>query len=370
MTDIIAAGHICLDILPGMNHVPLSAIASPGKLFEVDALALATGGSVSNTGQTLHRLGVDVSLMGTVGDDLLGRVIIASVRDIETRLGDSLKVKAGQSSSYSVVLSPENSDRIFLHCTGTNDTFGVDDIDFDAVSQAKIFHLGYPPLLPRLYADDGAEMIAIYKRVHESGVITSLDMAMPDLNGPSGNVQWDRILEKALSAVDIFLPSIEEIVMMLRRDDYLAWDGDVMSHINRTYLDAMADDLLAMGAGVVAFKLGELGFYSCTTSDTSRLSTLNTLLDDVSTWTDQRVYHPAFEVNMVGTTGAGDAACGGFLTALLHGLSLSEATRYACAVGGCACEAADSIGGVQTWQATQSRLSAGWQTLAHTLPDT
>lgn len=361
MADVIACGHICLDLLPRMGRVPLAGIASPGKLFEVDALDIATGGSVSNTGLALYSLGENVALMGTVGDDLLGQVIITALRERETSLGAHIKIQPRQNSSYSVVLSPGDSDRIFLHCTGTNDTFGIEDVDFDLVAQAKIFHLGYPPLLPRMYQDGGEQLTEIFGRVKASGVVTSLDMAMPDANGPSGQVDWPSILKRVLPHVDVFMPSIEETLMMLRREDYQAWEDDVLAHLTLAYLDDLAAELLAWGAGVVMFKLGRFGVYGRCTSDSVRLTAMSGLGIDLSTWVDQRAYQPAFAVDVIGTTGAGDAACGGFIAGLLHRLDFVDAIRLACAVGSCAVETADANSGITSYAATMQRIKAGWQ---------
>ncbi len=74
-------------------------------------------------------------------------------------------------------------------------------------------------------------------------------------------------------------------------------------------------------------------------------------------------YHPAFAVNVAGTTGAGDAAYAGFLLAMIRGLPPSESLRWACAVGACCVEAVDAISGIQSWNAIQVRLESGWKSL-------
>jgi ribokinase len=48
---------------------------------------------------------------------------------------------------------------------------------------------------------------------------------------------------------------------------------------------------------------------------------------------DHEILSPGFEVEAKDTTGAGDCFVGSFLSALLRGASLSEAGRYANAVG-------------------------------------
>ncbi len=366
-TDVIVSGHLCLDLIPRMAHVPLDALATPGRLFEVGPLDIGTGGVVSNTGLALHRLGVSVRLMATVGDDLLGQLIIACLRDHDPALSALITVRPGQPSSYTVVLSPQKVDRIFLHCTGTNADFGADDIDPALLAGARLFHLGYPPILPRLIANQGQELVSVYRRAKETGVVTSLDLTLPDPDGPSGQADWPTILARTLPHVDIFVPSINEILFMLRRADYDAWRGDVLPHLTADYLGSLADELLAMGVCVAGFKLGTLGLYLRTAS-AACLGRLARLPLNAADWAEVQVWTPAFQADVVGTTGAGDAAYAGLLAAMLRGMAPQEAARWACAVGACCVEASDATSGIRTWQETQARLEAGWPTLVNRLP--
>ena len=79
MIEAVVAGHICLDIIPQFEidqGDELSAYLAPGRLTDVGPATLSTGGTVSNTGINLHRLGVHTQLMGKVGDDVLGKAIL------------------------------------------------------------------------------------------------------------------------------------------------------------------------------------------------------------------------------------------------------------------------------------------------------
>ena len=360
MYDIVVSGHLCADLIPETSNLSLAALSSPGKLYEIDALEIATGGSVSNTGLALHKLGINVGLMTTVGDDLLGRVIIAKLKDRDPKLGDMIAVRENEASSYSIILSPENADRIILHCTGNNAHFSQNDIDYGIVKQAKVFHLGYPPLLPQLYTNDAQEMVTIFRRIYEMGVLTSLDMAHPDPDGVSGQVDWKQVLELTLPYVDIFLPSIEEIIFMLRRSDYDEWSGHILPNISRAYLHELADELLQMGSTIAGFKLGELGFYLRTPVDAQKFKRFETIGQSGDAWRDLDLWHPAYSVNVVGTTGAGDTAYGGFLAAFLHGLDAETVMDITCAVGACNVEAHDATGGLLDWHQTLERLNTGW----------
>ena len=354
--DVVVSGHLCIDLIPEMLNVSAEAMVAAGRLWEIGPMTMATGGSVSNTGLALHNLGANVRLMANVGDDLMGNAIVGFLKGHDESLGELITVEAGQASSYTVVLAPKSADRTLLHCPGTNVTFGVANINFSLVGQARIFHLGYPQILPRLFENDGEELAEVYRRAKAQGVVTSLDMAMPDPTGESGKVNWQAVLEKSLPYVDIFLPSIEEILMMLRKADFEARQHD---RLTRDYLSVLADELLDMGGVITGFKLGSLGMYLKTASK-EKLASLPRLPIDAEAWAACEHWSSAFDANVVNTIGAGDSAYAGFLVALLHGLSPQDALQAACAVGGCNVEAPDAVSGVPSWEAMQARIAAGW----------
>lgn len=365
--DVIVTGHLCVDLVPRTENIPLERLVVPGRVIEIGALDISTGGAVSNTGLALHRLGVNVRLMATIGDDLLGRVVLAFLEGHGETLTQYISIRAGQRGSYTVVLSPMNADRVLMHYPGPNTQFGVDSVDFSLLTGAKLFHLGYPSILFRLMANDGAELEGIYRQAKATRIATSMDMSLPDPQGPAGRVDWRKILSRSLPYVDVFLPSIEEIVFMLRREDYEAWRGEVLAHITADYLSALAHELLDMGSVIVGFKLGELGFYM-ETAEAAKFDRLQCLPLDVSEWASAKVWTPAYEVKVVGAAGAGDSAYAGLLSALLKGMSPLEAVRWACAVGACNVEAADTTSGVRSWEETEVRLRVGWPTRTERLP--
>ena len=269
MIEAIVAGHLCLDIIPQFPTdagAELSAYLAPGRLAEVGPMTLSTGGAVSNTGLNLARLGVETRLMGKVGDDLFGTAILELVRQQGPELAEAMVVVPGETSSYTVVINPPHIDRIFLHCVGTNATFGAADVRYDLVAEARVFHFGYPPLMPRFYADQGRELEEMYRRARETGVTTSLDMVMPDPAGPSGQVDWLAVMRRALPHVHLFLPSVEEwlfVVDRARFDHLSATVGPekMLWSLERDEIRALAERALELGAQVVLLKLGERGLY-------------------------------------------------------------------------------------------------------------
>ena len=364
-SQVVVAGHICLDIIP--EFFIGDFLPEPGQLVQVGPAIVSTGGPVSNTGLALFHLGIDTKLMGKVGKDAFGGIVLDLVKARNPKLSDGIIVADGETTSFSVVLSLPDNDRSFLHCPGANDTFCSDDLKLEDINQTRLFHFGYPPLMARMYADDGRELENVFCKVKSAGVTTSLDMVMVKPHSAAGQADWDKILRRTLPHVDFFLPSIEELLLLLHLfEDQRRWvvEGVEGQQICTSYLRTLAEMLLEWGAGVVVFKLGTHGIYM-RTSDLARLKTLGAgAPQNLEMWANREILAPIFDIDHFGgTTGAGDSAIAGFIAALLRGRSPEEALMYACAVGACNVEAADALSGLQTWEETEMRINNGWRRL-------
>ena len=358
--EVVVAGHICLDMIPRLGALPPGALETQGRLFEVGGLRVTTGGLVANVGVTLARLGLPVRLLATVGSDLVGQSTLEALRQVSPTLADHIRIREGAESSYTIVLYRPGHDRLFLHCTGPNQDFGLDDLDFGLVEGVRWFHFGYPPVLPRLFADNGRMLETVMRRAKEMGAITSLDFTLPDPATASGMADWPAVLRRVLPWTDVFVPSLAEAVYLLRRDDYLAWDGHVSAHANRDLIDELAAELLAMGPAIAGIKLGEHGVLLAG-APAGRLSAIPSLAGATG-WANRRVLQPAFVVKVEGTTGAGDAAYSGLIAALLRGLDPEECARLFCATGAAAVESPDGLPGVATFDSLRARFGAQYPT--------
>jgi len=366
--SVVVAGHICLDIIPDIVDNDMEdgeQMLLPGRLTEVGPATLSTGGSVSNTGLALYKLGINTRLMGKVGDDMFGKAIIKLLNSYDESLAKGMILDNKVNTSYSLVINPPGIDRILFHCPGANDTFTAQDIDYSKLKNTTLFHFGYPPLMKKMYEDEGEQLSEIFQLVKSKSITTSLDMALPDPSSPGGKANWKKILQKTLHYVDIFFPSIEEIIYMLRRDVYnklnIANEGSAfLSKLQPDILKDLSLEILDMGAKIVGLKLGKKGFYLKTAGESKIVSLGNAVPTNPVSWACKELWAPCFKVNVVGTAGSGDATIAGFLSGFLRGMSPEEATISAVAVGACNVEKVDTLSGIRSWSETMNRVSSEW----------
>jgi sugar/nucleoside kinase (ribokinase family) len=364
--NVVVCGHLCLDIIPGFASGDTGQDwFRPGRLSVVKAPVIATGGPVSNVGLALHRLGLPVRLVARIGDDPFGRIVLERVKGMGAGLAQGIASVAGEVTSYSLVISPPGIDRIFFHCPGANDTFTDADVAESVLEGAALFHFGYPPLMRQIWSDGGERLASLFARARKRGALTSLDMSLPDPTSPSGNVDWKAFMEKVLPHVDIFVPSVEELLFMADRAEFqrLAAGGAdaIIRDVTFERLSRLAAQSLDLGVSAILIKLGDRGAY---------LRTGARGLSGIEGWAKRELYTPVFSVPLVaGTTGAGDSTISGFLASVFKGLGPDQALTMAVAVGGCCVEAPDALSGLKHWDETAARVGSGWRRAAVTVQE-
>jgi sugar/nucleoside kinase (ribokinase family) len=367
-TQVVVAGHICFDFIPSFRNTKnkkIMDILMPGKTVEMGNVKLSTGGPVSNTGLALTKLGICTKLMGKIGDDYLGEGIVDLLK--ENKAESEMTVVEGEETSYTAVLAPQGVDRIFLHNPGANNTFCASDINYDIVKQAKIFHFGYPPLMKKIYSNDGEELVKIFKRVKEMGITTSLDMSLPDASSESGRVDWEKVLKRLLPYVDIYLPSVEETMFMIQRDDFDRLNdkhnghGDILEELDMNILQVLGEKLISYGAKIVVIKCGVKGFYIRTQCKEILKNIGTALPENLDNWSSRELHEESFHVNSVASaTGSGDSSIAGFIAAYINGKTIEESIRIACAVGAQNVQVFDAVSGIKTWDETLDMIK-GWK---------
>jgi len=355
--DAVVAGHLCLDFIPsfqGSGDFPLEQLFRPGALLGVGPATFRTGGAVANTGLALARIGSNVAFCARIGDDALSCLTVEILNQGGST--DGIRRCPGVAGSYTVVLAPPGVDRIFLHYSGPNDSFGMEDIDFNLIKRARILHFGYPPLMRRICSDGGRELALIFQEARACGTIVSLDMALFDPAGQAAAVDWPTFLATVLPTVDLFLPSAEEALLMLdptRYMDLCRTHPGVAPVIQLlpAELTGLTQRLLSFGAAMVGLKCGPRGLL-LGTADQQRLEDLPGLGQArVLQWANRQQWCPAYQpLRIRSSTGAGDCLYAGFLKGLLEGLPLEQVMRVSTAMGYFNLLEDDASSGIPPWE--------------------
>ena len=198
-----------------------------------------------------------------------------------------------------------------------------------------------------MLAENGAELETMFRRVRGMGVATSLDMSLPDPDGAAAGVDWPALLGRVLPHVDIFTPSVEELLYMLAAEEWSrlvaqADGGDPIELIPDELLAGLASDAIALGARIVLLKAGHRGGYLRTGDSADLVGPLSLSADAACIEGLPLPALPVDPARFINACGAGDAAVAGFLTGLLRAESLRAAGQRAMQVG------RDSLYGVDT----------------------
>ena len=365
----ICAGHVCLDITPAIPDTGARRIGDwlrPGKLIDIGQAVVSPGGSVTNTGLCMKKLGIDVSLMGKIGEDELGGMLASIFEGFGVK--DSLIRQAGVTTSYTVILAVPGLDRIFLHHSGANHEFYADDVPWEAAGDAALIHFGYPTVMRSMYENDGEELIKLMRRAHAAGMATSLDMSSIDPDSEAGHVDWARLLERVLPEVDFFEPSVEELCFMLDRETLDQWQrraaGSDVCEAQDLEADIvpLAEKCMALGCRVLMLKCGAPGLYFRSQAAEKLRGMPARLGLDAEAWGGRAFFERSYLPDrVVSGTGAGDTSIGAFLTGVLKGDGPEWAMHLAAAAGASCVAEADSLSGIPTLDALEARIRAGWK---------
>ncbi len=366
--EAVVAGLTCLDFTPVFITPEVEEIGQiliPSKTVFMGNADIHAGGCVSNTGLAMCKFGVNARLMGKVGDDDLGKIVLQQYSNYTTT--ENMIISQKEGTAYSVVLAPAGIDRIFLHYPGGNDTFGPEDIDYELVEKAKLFHFGYPPAMYRMYKEDGRELIEIFKRVKQLNVITSLDTCGIDERAEVGQADWQKILMGVMPYLDIFVPSAEELCYMLDKDRFKEWKQraggkDMASVLNTSDVKPLADTLLSWGAKIILIKCGSAGLYFATNTQEVLDGIGEDFLSMVNGWGGVSHFTRSFKPRKVlSATGAGDTCIAAFLTAILKEYPWEKCVDFAAASGASCVETYDALGGLLSFEELERKIEAGWE---------
>ncbi|MEU5311362.1 carbohydrate kinase family protein [Streptomyces sp. NPDC021562] len=273
---VVTMGVHVLDVLVR----PVDAIPEGQGATLVEDIRMTAAGTAAGTALSLAKLGATVQTTGAIGADATGDMLVHLLRraGIDTEF---LVRRVDTGTSASVLPIRSDGGRPSLHLLGANVTYGLDDVPWEALAEATHLHLGGPELI-------GVEVAArILHFAKEHGVTTSVDLLAP---GVFGSFEQ---LAPALPHIDHLLPNDDQVLGFSEEDDLVAG----------------AKKLIGAGAGLVAVTRGADGALLVTADGTESV--------------------PAFEIDVVDTTGCGDAFSAGFV----YGVGLGRTPLEAAVLG-------------------------------------
>jgi ribokinase len=291
--DVVGIGSCAVDYVA---QVP--RLLGPDEKINASTLEVHPGGVTANNLTQVARLGASAGWLGLLGDDDNGRFIQDAFRADGLDLSGIAVVPGARSSLTWIPIDQtgERSIYMFPNVTGTLSPSHVSSLFAPHIRQARHFHTeaSQLPLAPI----DAAMRIARQASVR---VLFDLDVS-PSFFAQMGLGNESALLE-ALTCVDVLKPCKAAARELTGETDF----------------PAMARRLLKLGPTLVALTIGADGSILATDRET--------------------VIVPAFTVNVVDTTGAGDAFMGGLSFGLLQGWDLRHIGRFANACAALACTA-------------------------------
>lgn len=265
------------------------------------------------------RLGVSCGFIGVVGDDAFGKCVLRRLRSegVDIR---HVRVVSHRTTGIAFVSYRSDGSRQFLfHLPqSASALLTPDDVREDYLQDVKAVHITGSAL----GVGEGMRE-ACYRAVRlckQRGGMVSFD---PNIRPEILGVDAVRNLcEPLLQACDILLPSGAEATM-------LTGDLDEVSACR---------NLVERGIPIVVLKRGAKGCIVFTEQGQTEI--------------------PAYPVTEVDPTGAGDAFAGGFVVALLRGMSAEESARFASFVGALAVTKQGPMEGLPTLAEVESFLAS------------
>jgi sugar/nucleoside kinase (ribokinase family) len=372
VNEVVAAGHICLDLIPAFTIDgkvdKLTDVLIPGKMINMGDCVVVGGGPVTNAGVSIRRLGVKTELIGKIGNDDFGKLILRWYEEQEGHFV-GIQVVEGESTSYTIAICIPGIDRFYLHHCGANDTFGYPDMNFDIVARSKLMLFGYPPWMKKLYENKGEELSKILKKTKELNTTTVLDLSLPDVDGYAGQFDWLAILKNWVPFADIMVPSAEELFYFLHKGKFLEkrakleCNDCVLDHMSVKDISDMGKELIDMGTAIAMIKCGHRGLYIRTAAQERLLKLGAAGCSDLENWADRELWFPVYEEEkFVGALGSGDSAIAGFLSAFVWKHSIESCLKYANAAGSMNVTVPDGLSWNKGFDDLTSRINSGWKT--------
>lgn len=280
--DIVGVGMSTLDVLLRVGDMP--TWEAPGRLAD---FRLDGGGPVATACVAAARLGARVGYVGTKGNDTAGELKTRFLADAGVDISRIVETGMPEDQVICVYVQEGTGERVFSGLKRLGEAkLPMESLDREYIQAAKYLHLDG-------YHGDCARQAATW--VHEAGGLVCLDGRRSDGH-----------------------PLPQTLVELIRQVDILICGaGFCQSLSGDENIWTAGPKALEHGPRIVVETRGEEGAYTFTAGE--------------------EFHTPAFEVDVVDTTGAGDVFHGAYLVGLLQGWNLRDTALFATAVSASKC---------------------------------
>ena len=318
--DVVCAGLLVADVFTN----PVQRLPDPGELTTTSGLIMSAGGCAANAAIALRILGQEVDVIGKLGCDIPGDFVVSELR--RRGIGIThIRRTTTRATSSTIVLNVKGEDRRYLHCTGANAEFRLEDLDINSLHGAKVLYFGGYLALPSFTV---VPLTELFREAKSRGLTTVLDVTMPA--GESFGIED---IAPALRYADYFLPNYEEAARLTR---------EANERIQSKLLNDLNPDC------AVVITRGPEG--------------------PVARFRGHFIETPPFRMESVDKSGAGDAFAAGLMTGLLQGWELEAALIFAAAIGASRTRALGCFSSIFTFDEAvsflerETRANSGWDT--------
>jgi sugar/nucleoside kinase (ribokinase family) len=279
--DVIVVGELNVDLI--LNQI--ESFPELGKEKLADNMILTLGSSSAIFASNLSALGMRVSFIGKIGNDIFGSLCKAQLelKGVDT----SMLIVSDELQTGATIVLNFGSNRAMITHQGAMKHLGLTDITKEMLVKAKHLHFSSYFLQP-LFKDD---LQSLFRMAKEQGLTTSFDAQWDPQE------KWELDVKNVLQYVDVFLPNEIELINLTTK---------------KTIEDAI--ELIKGMGNIIVVKLGEKG--SISVSD------------------EKIIFKAAFlNNNIVDAIGAGDSFNAGFIYKFLQGAPVEECQVFGNVIG-------------------------------------